>query len=136
MELLAGWILGLISDLNLAQPPPVATVPLGSRNNLPFAFGWLHAHSDIHVDAAGHMFESYYQAGLSIGKTLVVSWFLGLGDEHLTLHPRKLVSLIKVYRVRESCPLYQVSSPVPALDEDAEYRLCLSVSPKVEIVVY
>ncbi|GJV21346.1 protein kinase, ATP binding site-containing protein [Tanacetum coccineum] len=25
---------------------------------------------------------------------------------------------------------------VPALDEDAEYRLCLSVSPKVEIVVY
>ncbi|GKC98786.1 hypothetical protein Tco_1169061 [Tanacetum coccineum] len=25
---------------------------------------------------------------------------------------------------------------VPALDEDAEYRLCLSVTPKVEIVVY
>ncbi|GKE62072.1 diacylglycerol kinase 5-like protein, partial [Tanacetum coccineum] len=23
----AGWILGVISDLNLAQPPPVATVP-------------------------------------------------------------------------------------------------------------
>ncbi|GJW97105.1 integrase, catalytic region, zinc finger, CCHC-type containing protein [Tanacetum coccineum] len=26
----AGWILGMISDLNLAQPPPVATVPLGT----------------------------------------------------------------------------------------------------------
>ncbi|GKC58311.1 hypothetical protein Tco_1085909 [Tanacetum coccineum] len=25
---------------------------------------------------------------------------------------------------------------VPAMDEDAEYRLCLSVTPKVEIVVY
>ncbi|GKE21836.1 hypothetical protein Tco_1433348 [Tanacetum coccineum] len=25
---------------------------------------------------------------------------------------------------------------VPALDKDAEYRLCLSVSPKMEIVVY
>lgn len=36
----AGWILGVISDLNLSQPPPVATVPLGTGNNLPFAFGW------------------------------------------------------------------------------------------------
>ncbi|KAD4385993.1 hypothetical protein E3N88_26162 [Mikania micrantha] len=36
----AGWILGVISDLKLAQPPPVATVPLGTGNNLPFAFGW------------------------------------------------------------------------------------------------
>ncbi|GKB88150.1 cytosolic enolase 3 [Tanacetum coccineum] len=35
-----GWILGVISDLNLAQPPPVATVPLGTRNNLSCAFGW------------------------------------------------------------------------------------------------
>ncbi|XP_076905503.1 diacylglycerol kinase 1-like [Bidens hawaiensis] len=36
----AGWILGVISDLHLTQPPPVATVPLGTGNNLPFAFGW------------------------------------------------------------------------------------------------
>ncbi|XP_071702631.1 diacylglycerol kinase 1-like [Rutidosis leptorrhynchoides] len=36
----AGWILGVISDLNLVHPPPVATVPLGTGNNLPFAFGW------------------------------------------------------------------------------------------------
>ncbi|KAM0043780.1 putative diacylglycerol kinase (ATP) [Helianthus debilis subsp. tardiflorus] len=36
----AGWILGAIADLNLAQPPPVATVPLGTGNNLPYAFGW------------------------------------------------------------------------------------------------
>ncbi|GJT78368.1 cytosolic enolase 3 [Tanacetum coccineum] len=35
-----GWILGVISDLNLAEPPPVATVPLGTGNNLSFAFGW------------------------------------------------------------------------------------------------
>lgn len=37
----AGWILGVISDLHLSQPPPVATVPLGTGNNLPFAFGWV-----------------------------------------------------------------------------------------------
>ncbi|MFS7923735.1 putative diacylglycerol kinase (ATP) [Helianthus anomalus] len=35
-----GWILGVVSDLKLAQLPPVATVPLGTGNNLPFSFGW------------------------------------------------------------------------------------------------
>lgn len=37
----AGWLLGVVSDLKLSQPPPVATVPLGTGNNLPFAFGWV-----------------------------------------------------------------------------------------------
>ncbi|KAL3820973.1 hypothetical protein ACJIZ3_006878 [Penstemon smallii] len=36
----AGWLLGVVSDLKLLQPPPIATVPLGTGNNLPFAFGW------------------------------------------------------------------------------------------------
>lgn len=36
----AGWLLGVISDLKLPQPPPVATVPLGTGNNVPFSFGW------------------------------------------------------------------------------------------------
>ncbi|XP_016701473.1 diacylglycerol kinase 5 isoform X1 [Gossypium hirsutum] len=36
----AGWLLGVISDLKLPHPPPVATVPLGTGNNLPFSFGW------------------------------------------------------------------------------------------------
>ncbi|MCD9640323.1 hypothetical protein HAX54_025599 [Datura stramonium] len=36
----AGWIIGVFSDLKLAHPPPIATVPLGTGNNLPFAFGW------------------------------------------------------------------------------------------------
>ncbi|KAF3777333.1 Diacylglycerol kinase 5 [Nymphaea thermarum] len=36
----AGWLLGVVCDLKLAQPPPVATVPLGTGNNLPFSFGW------------------------------------------------------------------------------------------------
>ncbi|XP_020549385.1 diacylglycerol kinase 5 [Sesamum indicum] len=36
----AGWLLGVVSDLKLAQPPAIATVPLGTGNNLPFAFGW------------------------------------------------------------------------------------------------
>ncbi|KAK3010954.1 hypothetical protein RJ639_011850, partial [Escallonia herrerae] len=36
----AGWLLGVISNLKLSHPPPVATVPLGTGNNLPFSFGW------------------------------------------------------------------------------------------------
>ncbi|KAI4322870.1 hypothetical protein L6164_022521 [Bauhinia variegata] len=36
----ASWLLGVVSDLKLPQPPPVATVPLGTGNNLPFSFGW------------------------------------------------------------------------------------------------
>uniref|UniRef100_A0A7N1A1N5 Diacylglycerol kinase n=1 Tax=Kalanchoe fedtschenkoi TaxID=63787 RepID=A0A7N1A1N5_KALFE len=36
----AGWLLGVVSDLKLTRPPPIATVPLGTGNNLPFAFGW------------------------------------------------------------------------------------------------
>ncbi|KAL0406851.1 UNVERIFIED_CONTAM: Diacylglycerol kinase [Sesamum latifolium] len=36
----AGWLLGVVSDLKLAQPPPIATMPLGTGNNLPFSFGW------------------------------------------------------------------------------------------------
>lgn len=36
----AGWLLGVVSDLKLSQPPPIATLPLGTGNNLPFAFGW------------------------------------------------------------------------------------------------
>ncbi|XP_044502079.1 diacylglycerol kinase 5-like [Mangifera indica] len=36
----AGWLLGVVCDLKLPHPPPVATVPLGTGNNLPFAFGW------------------------------------------------------------------------------------------------
>ncbi|EYU26770.1 hypothetical protein MIMGU_mgv1a025204mg, partial [Erythranthe guttata] len=36
----AGWLLGVLSDLKLSRSPPVATVPLGTENNVPCAFGW------------------------------------------------------------------------------------------------
>ncbi|CAA6658401.1 unnamed protein product [Spirodela intermedia] len=37
----AGWLLGVVCDLKLPHPPPIATVPLGTGNNLPFSFGWV-----------------------------------------------------------------------------------------------
>ncbi|CAA0813890.1 Diacylglycerol kinase 5 [Striga hermonthica] len=36
----AGWLLGVVSDLKLSHPPPIATMPLGTGNNIPFSFGW------------------------------------------------------------------------------------------------
>ncbi|KAK9209382.1 hypothetical protein WN944_001748 [Citrus x changshan-huyou] len=36
----ASWLLGVVSDLKLPHSPPVATVPLGTGNNIPFSFGW------------------------------------------------------------------------------------------------
>ncbi|CAN1220493.1 Diacylglycerol kinase 5 [Linum perenne] len=36
----AGWLLGVVCDLKFSHPPPIVTVPLGTGNNLPFAFGW------------------------------------------------------------------------------------------------
>ncbi|KAF8414000.1 hypothetical protein HHK36_001998 [Tetracentron sinense] len=36
----ASWLLGVVSDLKLSHAPAIATVPLGTGNNLPFSFGW------------------------------------------------------------------------------------------------
>lgn len=36
----AGWLLGIQGDMKLEHPPPIATMPLGTGNNLPYSFGW------------------------------------------------------------------------------------------------
>ena len=37
----ASWLLGVVSDMRLPHPPKIATVPLGTGNNLHFSFGWV-----------------------------------------------------------------------------------------------
>lgn len=37
----AGWLLGVMGDMRLDDPPPIATMPLGTGNNLPYSFGWV-----------------------------------------------------------------------------------------------
>ncbi|KAL0311082.1 UNVERIFIED_CONTAM: Diacylglycerol kinase [Sesamum angustifolium] len=54
----AGWLLGVVSDLKLAQPPPIATMPLGTGNNLPFSFGW----EGYHTFRGG--FWNYFSMGM------------------------------------------------------------------------
>lgn len=36
----ASWLLGVVCDLKLPHPPPIATVPLGTGNNIHYSFGW------------------------------------------------------------------------------------------------
>ncbi|XP_078171231.1 diacylglycerol kinase 1-like [Carex rostrata] len=36
----ASWLFGVISDLKLSNAPPIATIPLGTGNNIPFSLGW------------------------------------------------------------------------------------------------
>uniref|UniRef100_M8BG00 Diacylglycerol kinase zeta n=1 Tax=Aegilops tauschii TaxID=37682 RepID=M8BG00_AEGTA len=56
----ASWLLGVVSDLKLSHPPPIATVPLGTGNNLPFSFGWgsIIIHPEFYI--AGKE-ESFYR---------------------------------------------------------------------------
>ncbi|MCO5597386.1 hypothetical protein L7F22_051462 [Adiantum nelumboides] len=35
-----GWVLGIIANLNLSHPPPIAPIPFGTGNNLHYSFGW------------------------------------------------------------------------------------------------
>ncbi|KAL6975751.1 Diacylglycerol kinase [Sarracenia purpurea var. burkii] len=35
-----GWLLGVVSDMKLSRPLPIVPMPLGTGNNLAFAFGW------------------------------------------------------------------------------------------------
>ncbi|KAK1308894.1 Diacylglycerol kinase 5 [Acorus calamus] len=58
----AGWLLGVVCDLKLAQSPPVATVPLGTGNNLPFSFGWGKKNPGTDLKSATSILEQVMKA--------------------------------------------------------------------------
>uniref|UniRef100_A0A7N1A4W3 diacylglycerol kinase (ATP) n=1 Tax=Kalanchoe fedtschenkoi TaxID=63787 RepID=A0A7N1A4W3_KALFE len=68
----AGWLLGVISDLKLSKPPPIATVPLGTGNNLPFAFGWGKKNPGTDRQAV----ESFLRKVLSAKEMKMDSWHI------------------------------------------------------------
>lgn len=35
-----GWLLAVVGEMKLSHPPPLASVPFGTGNNIPFALGW------------------------------------------------------------------------------------------------
>lgn len=58
----ASWLLGVVSDLKLVHPPPIATVPLGTGNNLPFSFGWGKRNPNTDCEAVKVFLENVKQA--------------------------------------------------------------------------
>lgn len=58
----AGWLLGVVSDLRLSHSPPIATVPLGTGNNLPFAFGWGKKNPGTDAQSVKHFLDQVKRA--------------------------------------------------------------------------
>lgn len=69
----AGWLLGVVSDLKLSQPPPIATVPLGTGNNLPFAFGWVNFFSNFVHYLTCQMLSASLSFNFRVRKTPVLT---------------------------------------------------------------
>ncbi|XP_058208961.1 diacylglycerol kinase 1-like isoform X3 [Rhododendron vialii] len=66
------WLLGVVSDLKLSQPPPIAPVPLGTGNNIPFAFGW--GKKNPRTDH--HSVESFLRQVIEAKEMKIDSWHL------------------------------------------------------------
>ncbi|KAF5746007.1 Diacylglycerol kinase 5 isoform 1 [Tripterygium wilfordii] len=68
----AGWLLGVVCDLKLSHPPPIATVPLGTGNNLPFAFGW----GKKNPGTDRHSVESFLEQVLKAKEMKIDNWHI------------------------------------------------------------
>lgn len=68
----AGWLLGVVCDLRLSHPPPIATVPLGTGNNLPFAFGW----GKKNPGTDRHSVESFLDKVLKAKEIKIDNWHI------------------------------------------------------------
>ncbi|KAF7805883.1 diacylglycerol kinase 5-like [Senna tora] len=68
----AGWLLGVVCDLKLSHPPPIATVPLGTGNNLPFSFGW----GKKNPGTDQHSVESFLHQVLKAKEMKIDNWHI------------------------------------------------------------
>ncbi|KAJ9550492.1 hypothetical protein OSB04_014537 [Centaurea solstitialis] len=58
----AAWLLGVVSDLQLSPAPPIATMSLGTGNNVPFAFGWGKRNPDTDKETVMQFLEQVKKA--------------------------------------------------------------------------
>lgn len=58
----AGWLLGVVGDLKIRNPPPIATVPLGTGNNLPYSFGWGKKNPGTDLESVKNFLRQVYRA--------------------------------------------------------------------------
>lgn len=65
-----GWVLGIIANMNMSHPPPIAPIPFGTGNNIHYSFGW--GRKNVGVDL-----NSVRQILIDVAKAKVVpvdSW--------------------------------------------------------------
>lgn len=69
----AAWLLGVVGDLKLLHPPPIATVPLGTGNNLPYSFGWGKKNPGTDLESVKNfLFKVYNATSMNIDSWHVV----------------------------------------------------------------
>ncbi|KAI5075753.1 hypothetical protein GOP47_0009829 [Adiantum capillus-veneris] len=107
----AGWLLSVIGDLKLSHPPPVATVPLGTGNNLPFSFGWGKKNPGTDLESAKKfLFEVYRAKPMNIDSWHVV---MKMTTPLQSLDPVQVPhSLHPFERVSESDALHEADTQV------------------------
>lgn len=104
----AGWLLGVVGDLKLTHPPPIATVPLGTGNNLPFSFGWgkKNPGTDL-VSVNKFLFQVFNATPMNIDSWHVVMKMVTPGS----VEPVKLPHSLHPFRkVSESDALHEAGS--------------------------
>lgn len=93
----AGWLLGVVGDLKLSHPPPIATVPLGTGNNLPYSFGWGKKNPGTDLIAAEKfLFEVYNAKPMNIDSWHIVMKMSYRGSVEPVKVPHSLHAFQKV----------------------------------------
>lgn len=105
----AGWLLGVVGDLKLSHPPPIATVPLGTGNNLPYSFGWGKKNPGIDLEAVKKfLFEVYNAKPMNIDSWHVV---MKMASPTGSLEPVKVPHSLHPFRkVSELDSLHEAGS--------------------------
>ncbi|KAI5057771.1 hypothetical protein GOP47_0027786 [Adiantum capillus-veneris] len=105
----AGWLLGVVGDLKLTHPPPIATVPLGTGNNLPYSFGWGKKNPGTDLESVKKfLFQVYTAKPMNIDSWHVV---MKMATPSGSVEPVKLPhSLHPFNKVSESDVLHEAGS--------------------------
>jgi len=86
----AGWLLGIMGDLKLEHPPPIATMPLGTGNNLPYSFGWGKKNPGTDIKAVRKFLKEVSKANPIKVDSWHVTMSMAVENENSSMEPVKV----------------------------------------------